>query len=101
MFDIWMGDWNLTVVVLVFCAAVVLPVQLWLCFRVRRLITRLAPALIALLVGAASLVLLWITPGWEGLIYAFGLIYAGFLLAASGLGWLLWGLARLRKRSRS
>ena len=43
MFDIWMGDIELTTAVLVFSIIVLLPIQLLLCFRIKSKVIRLLP----------------------------------------------------------
>lgn len=46
MFDIWVGDINLTLLVLVFSIIIVFPVQLLLCFRAKSRWFRVAPVLL-------------------------------------------------------
>ena len=46
MFDIWMGDIELTTAVLVFSIIVLLPIQLLLCFRIKSKVIRLLPIIL-------------------------------------------------------
>ena len=89
MFDIWIGDMNLTALVIVFSVLIVFPLQLLLCYRAKTLLIRLIPAALILLFALVSLILLLAAPGWDGLGYIFFLIYAGGMLFFCGLAWLL------------
>lgn len=46
MFDVWMGDIELTTAVLIFSVVVLLPIQLLLCFRVKSKAIRLLPVVL-------------------------------------------------------
>lgn len=43
MFDIWMGDIDITLLMMIVTAVIILPVQLLLCFRVKSRIIRYSP----------------------------------------------------------
>ena len=92
MFDIWYGDVEVTTCIMILCAVLLFPVQLLLCFKVKSLFLRLVP------VGLLGSVFVWFlllslcVPGWDGLGYTVLAIYAGFMLAACGLGWAARGL---------
>ena len=98
MFDIYLGEIELTMLIVVFSVAVLLPVQLLLCFKVKSRFARLAPAVV-LLALAAVFVMLWLsTPGWDGLGYAILAAFGGFMAFVCGLGWGIWALVcRMRK----
>lgn len=95
MFDIWLGDAPLTLVVFLLAVLVVLPVQLLLCFKVKSRAARLLPAILlagaALLLAGAGVVL----GGWEGLGLVILAALTAFPLLACGAGWALWALVRL------
>ena len=92
MFDVWLGEVELTTFTLVLALAAVLPGQLLLCFKVRSRFIRLLPLGVCLSLTAVFAVLGLSTPGWDGLGYVFLTIFAGFLAAACGLGWGIWAL---------
>lgn len=97
MFDIWIGDINLTVLVIVFTVLIWFPLQLLLCCKAKTLWIRLIPVGLILLFALLSCVLFLAVKGWESLVFLFFLIYAAILLTASGLAWLLWALLKHRK----
>ena len=45
MFDIWIGDIELTTLVLIVSVIVILPLQVLLCFKARSLFVRLVPVI--------------------------------------------------------
>lgn len=100
MFDVHWGDLELTAFTLGVALLLVLPLQLVLCFKVRRRALRLLPA--ALFAGTAVVFLLMsaAVSNWTGVFYLVLAIFNGILLAACGLGWGIWAVARRSKRSR-
>ena len=102
MFDAYIGEANLTLLVIVLSVVLVLPVQYWLCCAERTLLVRLLPAILFALGGAVCVYLSYSTVDWDALFYALFAIYCGFLLTASALGWALWaGLRFWKKRKAS
>lgn len=87
MFDVWMGDIELTTFVLVFSFAVLLPLQLLLCFRVRSRVIRLLPAAVLAVLTIIFAVMAAASVGWDGLGYTFLAIFTGFMLLVCGAGW--------------
>ena len=77
MFDVWMGNVELTTVTLFLSATVLLPLQLLLCFKVKSKLVRLVPVCLLVLPTA---------------------LFAGFMLLICGVGWGIWGMIRLIKR---
>lgn len=99
MFDIWLGEIELTRLCLILSLAVILPGQLWLCFRVKRLIWRLLPVIVFAGLTAALLALAAVSAAWESLGYALLGALTGLMLLLSAAGWGLWWLIA-RKRAR-
>ena len=95
MFDVWIGDVELTRLVLVFSIAVLLPLQLLLCFKVRRLFIRLLPVLVLSIPAILFVGMLVASSGWVRLGYLFLTMFAGFMLLMCGIGWSIWAIARL------
>ena len=100
MFDIWIGDMNLTVLILIISVVVVLPVQLLLCFKVKSLTLRFLPIFIFTALAVLSFVMYTMSNGWDGLIYTFFAIYVVFLIFMCGIGWGIWAIARLLKKKK-
>ena len=98
MFDVWLGEMELTTLTLLLSVFLLLPLQLLLCFKVRsRLLRPLPVILCSLLVGTFLLLALY-TPGWDGLGYIFLALFAGFMLTSCGIGWLIWAILRKKKK---
>ena len=81
MFDIWWGEVNLTVLVLVASVLFLLPIQLLLCFKVKSLFARLFPVGLLAVAGGWFLLLFYAIPGWDGLGYIILTIYATFMVS--------------------
>ena len=97
MFDVWMGV-ELTTFVLIFSAAVLLPIQLLLCFKVKKKVIRLFP-IVALFKLMFIFVLMAVSiDGWDGLGYIFLAIFTGLMLIACGMGWGIWMIFRFLKK---
>ena len=94
---------NTTAAILVPATAIlILSVQLLLCFRVRALAARLAPAVISAVLFAGFMLLsLTVGNGWHALAFLLCALWAAILLAACGLGWAVWGISRLIKYIKS
>lgn len=69
MFDIWLGDVELTTLTMILSVGILLPVQLLLCFRAGRLPVRLLPVCLLSALTAGFLLLRLSATGWDGLFY--------------------------------
>lgn len=99
MFDIWIGDIELTTLVLIVSIVVLLPLQLLLCFKVKKLMFRLLPIIILSILTIAFMVMNFLIPGWDGLGYLFLAIFSGFMIFMCGVGWGIWAIsAKAKKR---
>ena len=97
MFDVWMGDIELTRFVLIFSMAVLFPVQLLLCCKVRSKLIRLLPVIVLSVPTAFFTLMSVAATGWDRLGYTFLAIFAGFMLLMCGIGWGVWAITRLVK----
>ncbi|MBQ4606195.1 MAG: hypothetical protein IJB15_05790 [Clostridia bacterium] len=106
MFDIWIGDTNLTWLIIVISVLLVFPIQLFLCYKAKSLLVRLIPAGLSLLSALVSFVLMLVTiffktPALPFLLFIFFLIYAGGMMFFCGLAWLLWAVfTHLKKKKQ-
>ncbi len=98
MFGVWMGDANLTVIVIAVCAVIVLPLQLLLCFKVKSQLLRLLPVLLLLIAGVVFMALASSSEGWDGLGYLILALYCAFMLLACGIAWVIWTLIHYIKK---
>ena len=90
----------LDVLVLAIPAAFVF-LQIFLCFRVRRLWLRLLPSILFFILALALFVLTWLTNGWDALGYLLLALGALLLLLSVGLGWATWGLVLFLKKLKA
>ena len=100
MFDIWIGDINLTVLALIFSVVVILPVQLILCFKSKSMRTCFVPIIIFAILAMLSITMNLTTTGWDGLAYIFFAIYALFMIFMCGVGWGIWAVANYIKKKK-
>lgn len=100
MFDVWIGDVELTTLFLALCLSLILPGQLLLCLRVRSLALRLLPLCLFAALAALFAALSVSSRDWAGLSWAVLAIFAGLMALASALGWGLWVLTGRKKWRR-
>lgn len=101
MFDVWMGDIELTTAVLIFSIVVLLPIQLLLCFKVKSRAIRLLPVILLSIPTIIFTVMSVAITGWDGLGYIFLAIFTGFMLLMCGVGWGIWAISKLIKKKKA
>ena len=101
MFDVWMGDIELTTAVLIFSVAVLLPSQLLLCFKVKSRAIRLLPVLLLSIPTIIFVVMSVAITGWDGIGYLFRAIFTGFMMLMCGVGWGIWAISKLIKKKKA
>ena len=101
MFDVWMGDIELTTAVLIFSVAVLLPSQLLLCFKVKSRAIRLLPVLLLSIPTIIFVVMSVAITGWDGIGYLFLAIFTGFMMLMCGVGWGIWAISKLIKKKKA
>ena len=104
MFDVWIGDVELTTLVIIVAIVAVLPIQLLLCFKIKNLLLRLLPSILFTIVTISFFAMIFSTQDWDSIGYAILAMLAGLLLLMSGVAWGLWGIVvcvRKYKRRRS
>ena len=98
MFDVWIGDVELTTAVLVFSIVILLPVQLLLCFKVKSKLIRLVPVI---LLSIPTLIFIGMdvaVPGWDGIGYVFLAVFTGFMMFMCAVAWGIWAIFELIKK---
>ena len=98
MFDIWIGDIELTKFVWIVSIVVLLPLQLLLCFKVEKLLFRLLPIIILSILTIAFVAMNFLMPGWDNLVYLFLAVFSGFMIFMCGVGWGIWAISVKAKR---
>ncbi len=100
MFDIWIGDIELTTFTLIFSVVVLLPLQLLLCFKVKSKVIRLLPIIVLSIPTLCFLVLSVILKGWDGIGCLMLAVLTGFMMFMCGIGWGIYGVTKFVKRRR-
>ena len=100
MFDVWMGDIELTTAVLIFSLVVLLPIQLLLCFKVKSKAIRLLPIILLSIPTLIFIVMSTTTQGWDGLGYTFLAVFTGFMMLICCVGWGIWAISKLIKKKK-
>ena len=100
MFDVWMGEIELTTAVSIFSVIVLLPIQLFLCFKVKSKTIRLLPVTVLFIATIIFTVMSVATIGWDGLGYAFLAIFSGFMLLVCSVCWGAWWIVKCKKQSK-
>ena len=100
MFDAWWGEAEFTTLVLNISIIVLLPVQLFLCFKVKSRIVRFLPIIVFSVLTTVFFVLASIAQEWDRLGYVFFAIFSGFMLFMCGIGWGIWAIINRIKTKR-
>lgn len=100
MFDVWMGDIELTTAVLIFSLVVLLPIQLLLCFKVKSKAIRLLPIILLSIPTLIFIVMSTTTQDWDGLGYIFLAVFTGFMMLICCVGWGIWAISKLIKKKK-
>ena len=100
MFDVYIGDIELTTVVLLFSIVVLLPIQLLLCFKVKSRAIRLLPIILLSIPTIIFVMMSVATTGWDGLGYIFLAIFTGFMMFMCGAGWGIWAICNFIKKKK-
>lgn len=98
MFDVWSGNGELTIIALIVSVAVILPVQLLLCFKIRKIVIRLLPVIVLSVLTAVLSLLAAVTSGWDSLGYIVLAVFAGIMLLACGGAWGIWAIVKRMKK---
>lgn len=99
MFDVWSGNGELTIIALIVSVAVILPVQLLLCFKIRKIVIRLLPVMVLSVLTAVLSLLAAVTSGWDSLGYIVLAVFTGIMLLVCGGAWGIWAIAKCMKKS--
>ena len=101
MFDVWMGDIELTTFTLIFSIVVLLPVQLLLCFKVKSKAIRLLPVILLSIPALFFIVMAAAATAWDHLGYVILVIFIGFMLLTCGIGWGIWWVIHRQKQNKT
>lgn len=100
MGDIWIRDLDFTTLIAVFSVLIVLPIQLLLCFKAKKLFLKLLPLFILTATTVFFFIMMKITTDWDAIGYAILFIFSGVLLIFSGIAWGVWAIIKLIKKKK-
>lgn len=89
MFDIWIGDVELTELIIYIAALIMIPVQVFLCLKVKKLMIRLLPMILFLGLTISFIRIAQLYEGWDGFGYVVLAMCTMILLAGSVIGWII------------
>ncbi len=98
MFDIWLGDINFTVLIIIFSICVVFPIQLLICFKTKSLLSRIMLPIIFVIAAIIFYIIGATGTEWGYLIYVFFSIYAVGMAVICGLALAIWAIIRKTKK---
>ena len=98
MGDIWIRDIEITTLIVVSSVFIVLPIQLLLCFKVKKILLRLLPSFVLTATTVFLFAMMYSAKDWNAIGYAILGVFSGFLLVFSGLAWGIWAISKLIKK---
>ena len=99
MFDIWLGDIDFTLLMMIVSAVIILPVQLFLCFKVKSRIIRFIPIIALFILAVIAIIKYSNVTAWDGLFFVVVVMYEAFMLLMCGIGWGVWALVKVLKKT--
>lgn len=99
MFDIHFGNIEITSAVLLFSLFLLLPLQIFLCFKVKSKILRLLPTIILALVAIVLFGASFLAKGWDGLIYLILSYSAGGMFIVCLIGFAISAIIKRHKKN--
>lgn len=95
------NDINIDLVIRILSIIVLLPTQLWLCFKVKKRLVRLLPVIILVLLVVSFLGIASSRTGWDSLGYVIFAIYTVYMLFVCVSGWLIWWIVYYLKHKKN
>lgn len=100
MFDVWIGDIDLTTAV-GFFSIVILLIQLLFCFKVRNTVIRLLPVILFSIFTIFFVAMASTSTGWDNLGYIFITIFIGDMWLMCGMAWGIWAIIKFIKKKKT
>ena len=98
MFDIYIGEIELTEVIIFVSVLIMIPIQLFLCFKVKNILLKLLPIITLLILIVSFFCMSQFAQGWDGLGYIILAMLAGILLIACLFAWIIWFIVNKIKK---
>lgn len=100
MGDVWIRDIEITTLIAISSVLIVLPIQLLLCFKVKKLVLRLLPSLVLTATTVFLFIRMRMATDWDAIGYAILGVFSGVLLVFSGIAWGVWAIIKLVKKKK-
>ena len=101
MGNAWIRDAGIITLIAVTSILIILPVQLLLCFKVKKRFLRLLPPLVLTAATVFFLIMMRMATDWSAIGYAILGVFSGVLLISSGIAWGIWSIIKLIKRKKN
>jgi len=101
MFDLWVRDTEITVWFAVSAVLIILPIQLILCFKAKRLLVKLLPVALLAVTTIIFSALMLTARDWTAFGYAILAVFYGVLLLFGAIAWGIWAIAKQVKRKKA
>lgn len=100
MGDVWIRDIEITTLIAISAVLIVLPIQLLLCFKVKKRLLRLLPSIVLTGTTIFLFVMMRTAKDWDAIGYAILGVFSGVLLVFSGLAWGIWAIVAAIKKKK-
>lgn len=101
MGDIWIGEVDLTTLVVIVSVLVILPIQFLLCFKAKNLLVRLLPSIILAVATISFFALMFVAQDWDAIGYAILAVFSGSLLIITGIAWGVWAIVSVVQKRKA
>ena len=97
MFEFWSRDTGIAVLMTA-AAVMILPIQLILCVKAKKLLTKLLPTAVFAAAAIAFYVTAIAVKDWSAFLYLIIAVLSGVLLVFSAIAWGIWAIVRYVKK---
>lgn len=99
MFDLWTRDTEIVTLLAVSGLLLILPIQLALCFKAKKLLVKLLPTILLAVATLAFYAMVFVLKERSAIGYAILGIFSSVLLFFDGLAWGILAITKLIKKS--
>ena len=101
MFNVWVGDVEITRYIFAFLVVALLPIQIFLCFKTTGRVIRILPVIILSMLTFRYYFMGIISSGWDTLGYMLIAFFTGSVLFLCGISWGVWAIIKYIKKKKS
>lgn len=100
MFNVWVGDVEITRYIFAISVVALLPVQIFLCFKAKGRVIRIVPVIILSVLTFIYYFMGVISSGWDTLGYMLIASFTGSVLFLCGISWGVWTIIKYIKKKK-